>query len=251
MKQIDLNADLGEGMPFDAQLMAIISSASIACGGHAGDDLSMRNAISRARGHGVRVGAHPGYADRKNFGRVVLELPDLTVADQVERQVERLLTIATQQSAEVKYVKLHGALYNKASCLFDFSCILFERVKKLGRNLAVMAMDDSQQVKAAQHLGMGYISEAFADRLYEPDGKLVARGEPGAVVDDKRKALEQVRRIVQGRELFARDGSAIPSKAASICLHGDNEKALTLARTIAEGLRSDSVEICATPACQG
>lgn len=247
LNAMDLNADLGEGATNDVALLEIVSSASIACGAHAGNDDLMHETIRQAAQRHVRIGAHPGYPDRKNFGRLELDLPADEVAGRVAEQLERFLEAAHTADAQTSYVKLHGALYNRAASDFDFSCRIFERIQQMQPQLAIMALDNSSQVKAARHVGLGYIPEAFADRRYSADGKLVSRTQPGAVIHDAASAVTQALAIVRDRRITTLDNQTIASGATSLCLHGDNAQALTLARRIRDALKQAGITIRALP----
>lgn len=241
MTSIDLNADLGEGMDDDAAMMRIVTSASIACGGHAGDEASMRATVRMAKAAGVVIGAHPGFADRANFGRVRLDLPLVEIEEQVAAQAGALLRIAGAEGAAVRYVKLHGALANMAAEDSDVARAAFGG---LPREMAVLALAGSAQVTAAQKLGLKVVEEAYADRGYLGDGMLAQRSMPGAVKTDAAAVVRQALEIAGGR-VTAMDGTTIATAARSICLHGDTPGALKLAEAVREALESEGFEIAA------
>jgi len=220
MKTIDLNADLGEGMGFDLELLDIISSASIACGGHAGDDASMATTLIAAKKANVVTGAHPGFEDRKNFGRKQLDIPALDMGKIIVGQIKTICTIADEVGQKISYVKLHGALYNLASKDFAYARTIFGAIKKFDKNLAILAMDNSAQFEAAKELGFKTIPEAFADRAYQKNGLLLSRKNPGAVFDQVEMAVKQVLSIAQNQKIISHDGVELSSNASSICLHG-------------------------------
>ncbi|HHS82495.1 MAG TPA: LamB/YcsF family protein, partial [Devosia sp.] len=176
-----------------------------------------------------------------------LDLPADEVAERVAEQLERFLEAAHTSDARVSYVKLHGALYNRAASDFDFSCRIFERIRQVQPQLAIMALDNSSQVKAARHVGLGYIPEAFADRRYHADGKLVSRTQPGAIIHDTAGAVAQALAIARDRHIITSGNQVIASGATSLCLHGDNEQALTLARRIRDALKQAGIAIRALP----
>jgi len=246
MTTIDLNADLGEGMGSDDALLEIVSSASIACGGHAGDAASMRHVLRLCKARKVRAGAHPGYVDRAGFGRRRLALPPDQILAQLRQQLFLLRYIADEVGTPLAYVKLHGALANRAAEELDFAVGLFATIQEMEPELAVLALDSSAQVTAATALGMPLIPEAYADRAYEADGTLVARSRPGAVIEDADAVVERCLRLALRGEIVAVDGSILRSHARSICLHGDTPGALDLAREVRAALEGEGVEIAAT-----
>jgi len=242
---LDLNADLGEGMPGDAELLDIVSSASIACGGHAGDDDTMRLSISAAAARGVAVGAHPGFEDRANFGRTRLVLPPEELDRQVRAQVRRLAEIAEEEGVAVRYLKLHGALANMAAEEHAISAVCFAAVAGLVSDLAVLAIDNSAQVEVAETLGYPVVREAYADRAYQSDGLLVPRQQPGAVLHDPGLIAERAVRLARTGELVAIDGSIIRTEAKSLCIHGDTPEAVAIARAVRDALEADGISIAA------
>lgn len=243
MKTLDLNADLGEGMPGDAALLEIVTSASIACGGHAGDDDTMRTALRGAKANGVAVGAHPGFADRENFGRRRLILPPEELDEQVRGQVRRLAEIAEEEDVPVRYLKLHGALANMAAEEPAVAALCFASVTGLVPGLAILAIDDSAQVEVAEALGYPVVLEAYADRAYQPNGLLVRRSEPGAVLHDAGAIAERAVRLAEAGELVAIDGSVIKTGATSLCIHGDTAEAVAIARAVRWALEARGIAI--------
>lgn len=243
---IDLNADLGEGMPHDQALMALISSASIACGGHAGDTTTMRDSILRARDHNVHIGAHPGFADPDHFGRRRLDLSAAEIEELTFSQVSSLAIIAASENCEIAYVKLHGALANMAAEDIGIAKAAFSGALKAQSNLAILALDNSMQVSAAQELGAPIIREAYADRAYLASGLLVPRSTQGSVINDPALAAEQVIRLALAGEIVAIDGTIIASNARSICIHGDTPQALLHAQHLVEAIHAAGLQIAAS-----
>ncbi|RDE08619.1 5-oxoprolinase subunit PxpA [Pelagibacterium lacus] len=235
---IDLNADLGEGIADDAAMLAIVTSASIACGGHAGTAQTMRLAIRSALDNGVRIGAHPGFADPEHFGRLRLALPADTVRTQVLDQIAVLIAIADEEGAEVAYVKLHGALANMAAEDEGLARHIFAGIAARWPHMAVLALAASAQERAARAIGLPVIAEAYADRAYDADGLLVSRDVPGAVIEDPAAITARCLRLARQGEIVAIDGTILSTDARSICLHGDTPGALTLARTVREALET-------------
>ncbi len=240
---VDLNADLGEGMAFDNQLLEIVSSASIACGGHAGSEEIMKMSLGAAARNGVVTGAHPGFADPEHFGRRKLDLPAKTVAHQVVDQLETISEIAGRIGQPISYVKLHGALYNMASEDFGLAQTIFSAVAGFDPELAIMALAGSAQLAAAKELGLKNIAEAFADRAYTAKGLLLSRSHPRAVYSDPAMAVAQAIGIAIDSSVTTLDGTRVACQARSICLHGDNDAALELARAVRDGLLVNDIII--------
>jgi len=243
--KFDLNADLGEGIGSDEALLEIVSSASIACGGHAGDEITMHVALRAAKAHGVVVGAHPGFADRENFGRRRLVLPPEELDAQIRSQVRMLIEIGEEEGVPVRYVKLHGALANMAAEEASVAAVCFAAVVGLADRLAILALDESAQVEVAITMGFPVVREAYADRAYRPDGLLVPRSEPGAVLHDAGAIAERCVRLAKLGELVAIDGTVFRSEARSLCIHGDNAEAVAIARRVRDALEAEGIEIAA------
>ena len=245
MTSIDLNADLGEGMGADEALLDIVSSASIACGGHAGDQVSMRIALRAAKARGVTVGAHPGFADPENFGRRRLLLPPEELDAQVRGQVSRLLELSDEEGVELRYVKLHGALANMAAEEPAVAMVAFAALVGLKRELGVLAIDNSAQVEVADAIGFPIVREAYADRGYLANGLLVPRSAPGAVLHDPAAVAERAVRLALHGEIVAIDGTVIPTEARSLCIHGDTPEAVAMARAVRAALEAAGIGIAA------
>lgn len=247
MAVIDLNADLGEtiaGVPTadDEALFAVVSSASVACGGHAGDAASMRASVDRATRFGVAVGAHPSYADPENFGRVALRVP----TDELERSIGSQLDALLAAGADLRYVKPHGALYHAVRAdpaqAGALARAVAERAERIGRALPLLGLPGAVSDAAAAH-GLPFLAEAFLDRAYRPDGALVARGEPGAVLHDPAEVAARAVRLAQEGKVIAVDGGVLETGAVSLCLHGDSPAALAMARAVRAALDAAGVSV--------
>jgi UPF0271 protein len=245
MTSIDLNADLGEGMGTDEDLLEIVSSASIACGGHAGDAPTIRRILKLCKARGVRAGAHPGYADKARFGRFRLVLPLDQVIGQVRDQMFLIRHIANEVDVPLSYVKLHGALANQTAEELALAVAVFAAVQAMDGKIAVLALDNSEQVRAAKAVGVPLIREAYADRAYTAEGLLVPRAQEGAVIHDVDTVIERCVRLAQTGEIVAIDGTVIKSGARSICLHGDTPGAVDLAREVRDALEGEGIAISA------
>ena len=247
MAVIDLNADLGEtvgGVPTadDEAMFAVISSASVACGGHAGDAASMRDAVARAGRHGVAVGAHPSYPDTANFGRLAVVLDPADLALIVARQLADLVA----SGADLRYVKPHGALYHAVTRdrgqADAVARAVADRAALLGRPLPVLGLS-GEIARAAASVGLPFVHEAFLDRGYLPDGSLVPRARPGALLDDPELVAVRAVRLAREAVVEAIDGSVIAAEAASLCVHGDSPAAVDMARAVRAALDAAGVEV--------
>ena len=227
----DLSADLGEGSPGEDEIWALIDSANVACGGHTGDEASMRDAVQRANEHRVRLGAHPSYPDREHFGRRSLDLEPVVLRDSLIEQISALRALG-----DVRHVKPHGALYNDAHHDRALANVIVDAMRAVDPSLALVAPDHSEMAAAARDLGLDVIREAFADRRYEPDGSLVSRREPGSTLSVD-EAVEQAALLVNEGLITARDGSQFALAFDTLCIHADMERAVERLRAIRERIR--------------
>ncbi|MCH9693417.1 MAG: LamB/YcsF family protein [Gammaproteobacteria bacterium] len=243
MPTIDLNADLGEGDAFDSELLEIVTSCNIACGGHAGDAASMAQTLHAAIANNVAAGAHPAYPDREGFGRVSGFLSGSALYESLTRQVTALADTAAQIGTRLTHVKPHGALYNDAVHNKELAEIVARITSECPGSLALVGMAGTQLESAADRHGLQFIAEAFVDRAYEADGTLVPRAEPGAVHSDLSVATTQATRLAIDGEVTARNGEVISVAADSLCIHGDTPGAADSARAVRDVLQSNGVEI--------
>ena len=210
MLRVDLNCDLGEGAGHDAELMPLITSANIACGGHAGDEATMAATIALAQRHGVAIGAHPGFADRENFGRRELPVTPVQAAELVLAQVQKFQEIAGRLGAGMHHVKLHGALYNMVSRNRDLAEAVVKAVRITDKNPVFYVLSGSELERAARVNGdLTVVSEVFADRTYQADGSLTPRSRPHALIQDEAAAVAQVLRMVREGRVRATDGTEV------------------------------------------
>ncbi len=237
---IDLNCDLGEGGRHDAELMALITSANIACGGHAGDEATMRSTVELALRHGVAIGAHPGFADREHFGRRDLPLGPAELGALVAGQIAALAALAP-----LRHVKPHGALYHRAERDPLAAEAVAQAVRAAGAHLILFGLAGGRLVAAGRALGLRVAGEAFADRAYRTDGSLVPRGEPGAVLADPAQAAAQGLELARFGQARSIDGRKVPVSAQTLCLHGDGPEAAAAARELRRALEAAGVELCA------
>lgn len=238
MPRIDLNCDLGEGAGHDATLMPLITSANIACGAHAGDEATMRATLALAQRHGVAAGAHPGFADRENFGRRELPVTPDEVHDLVLNQVRKL-----QRLGPVRHVKPHGALYNMAARDLALARAVVDAIYETDPRLILFGLAGSHLVAVAEACGLPVVSEVFADRTYQADGSLTPRAQPNSVITDEGAAVAQVLRMVREGKVRATDGTDVAIKADTVCLHGDGAHPVEFARKLRVELTAAGVEI--------
>lgn len=243
MRRVDLNCDLGEGGAHDAALMPLITSANIACGGHAGDEATMRATIALAMAHGVAIGAHPGLSDRENFGRVERPLSATEARDLVITQTGALQRLAEDMGAHLTHVKPHGALYNMAAREAGLARAVAEAVYEVDSRLALVGLAGSRLIEAGLDCGLRVLQEVFADRTYQAEGTLTPRSRPDALVTDEAAAVAQVLRMVTEGRVRATDGSEVSIQADTICLHGDGTRAVTFARSVAAALAAAGIEV--------
>lgn len=241
--QIDLNADLGEGCDNDEALLALVSSANIACGWHAGDAVTMARTVAIALAHGVAVGAHPSFPDRENFGRTEMQREPEAIYADVLYQIGALDAIVRAQGGRLAHVKPHGALYNMAAKDARLSDAIVRAVRDFNPGLTLFALAGSETVRVARAAGLPVREEVFADRGYNPDGSLVRRGTPGALHEDEAVALAQTLTMVREQRVRAIDGSWVPIRAETVCLHGDGAHALAFARRIRERLAAEGIAV--------
>jgi UPF0271 protein len=232
MVKIDLNADLGEGGSADAELMTLVSSVNIACGFHAGDAPTMLTSVRNAVKNGVAIGAHPSFPDRENFGRTAMDLPPETVYAQVLYQIGALEAIVRAENGVLHHVKPHGMLYNQAAKDPALADAIARAVRDCNPALILVGLAGSELIRAGERLGLTTRQEVFADRGYQPDGSLVPRTQPGALITDEERALAQTLEMVRSGHVTAIDGTSAAVKADTVCLHGDGEHALQFARRL-------------------
>jgi len=228
--RIDLNADLAEGLP-DAEVMALVTSANVACGCHAGGSKEMMTCLELARKHRVRIGAHPGYADREHFGRQEMDISPDDLRDLLEYQIGALAALCELAGVDIKYVKAHGAMYHQTSLDKPLGLSLLLTAKR--HRLAVVGLPGTMLEQLAGHLGVPYIREGFADRRYRANGSLVPRTEAKAMIDDPLEAAKQVQRLVKEQGV------------QSICVHGDTPGAVAFTKALRQQLQSERFDFVA------
>jgi 5-oxoprolinase (ATP-hydrolysing) subunit A len=240
-RTIDLNADLAEDSGDDAAMLALVTSANLCCGAHAGGPTALRLALQAARALGVVVGAHPGFADRVNFGRVIVSMSADDITRMVADQVAQTLTLAAKVGARVDYVKPHGALYNLAADDPAVAAAVAAGIAAADRGLMFLGLAGSAMLMAGQAAGLHVAAEAFADRAYQPDGRLVPRAQPGAVLHDPHKVAARAVAMVRDGAVTAIDGRLVPLRFDSLCLHGDTPGAVAMAQAVRTALQAQGI----------
>jgi len=248
MQRIDLNCDMGEIPEAIADgsqesLMKWITSANIACGGHAGDAQMMEETIRQAVKRNIAIGAHPGYPDPENFGRFELRLSSGEVADFVFEQVSALAVIAEKLNAKIRHVKPHGALYNQAAHNRELAGAIAEGVARWSRGVVLVGLAGSSMLDVFRNAGFGVAAEAFADRRYEPDGTLRSRKLRDALLQEPTDAAKQAVSIATRGKLIAQNGSEISVDAQTLCIHGDTPGSDKIAAAVAQALRAAGVSV--------
>ncbi len=245
MTSVDLNSDLGEGAGHDAEIMRLVTSANIACGGHAGDERTMRETVDLALRHGVAIGAHPGYPDRANFGRIPMTMDALALVESVSAQVRALREVASAAGARVRHVKAHGAMYNQAerdvAVASAVASGIFDDAR--GAGLLVFAPPGSAMLVSARAMDLRVAREGFVDRAYERDGTLRSRRLPGALHTDPSVAAAQAVSFVRDGGVRAFDGTFLPLAIDTLCLHGDTPGAPAIAVAVRDALARAGVEV--------
>ena len=248
MTTIDLNADLGEttngaAVADDSAMIQLVTSANVATGFHAGDPHDIAVTVQAAADRGVAVGAHIGYRDPAHFGRTFVDVDPDQLADEVLYQIGALDALARRAGTTVSYVKPHGALYNTIVHHEAHARAVVDGVHAFSATLPLMLLPGGVAVDLAEKKGLRVIREAFADRNYNPDGTLVSRTLPNAVVPDPEFVAARVRQVAETGSITAHDGSVVKVDAESVCVHGDSPDSVALTRSIVEALRADGIEI--------
>jgi 5-oxoprolinase (ATP-hydrolysing) subunit A len=243
MLTVDINCDMGEGIGHDEAIMPFISSANIACGYHAGDEETMKQTIRLALEKKVSIGAHPSFFDRKNFGRVEMNLRVDEIYDLVILQLRAIDRIIKEHNTVLHHVKPHGALYNMSARDPHISRAIAQAVKDFDHDLVLFVLSGSHSKELADELGLKTASEVFADRTYQDDGSLTPRSQPNALIDDPGQAVQQALQMVTQRTVTTVTGKTISIVADTICIHGDGHHATQFAKAINQELKTQGVQI--------
>jgi UPF0271 protein len=229
---MDINCDLGEGIGRDADIMPYLDSCSIACGGHAGDRKTMISTIRLAKEHGVKIGAHPSFEDRKNFGRSELYVPRERLRSQLIHQIAEISVLSKLEDVELNHVKPHGALYNMAARSADLAGLVVEVVTFFKEDIILYVPFGSQLERKAREAGIPFAVEAFADRNYNDQFQLLSREQPEALIVDPQHVKDRIARMMQDGEVRSVSGKVKKVSVDTICIHGDNPMAVEIAREL-------------------
>lgn len=246
--RVDLNADMGESfgpwtMGQDKELLTVVTSANIACGFHAGDPDVMARTMELAHCNRVGIGCHPGFADLQGFGRRRINLPESSLRNLIRYQLGASLAMARAQGAEVRHLKLHGALSNMSSEDEGLARICYEAALDIAPDIIVMVLAGTAQQRVVEQMGCAWAGEIFADRAYNADATLVDRSLPGSVIHDPDVAADRIVRMVQAGAILPETGTPIPAPIDTICLHGDGATALQIARSVRAALETAGIEV--------
>ncbi len=240
---IDINADVGEGIGNETELLPLISSCNIACGGHAGTQASMTAVVKLAKQHRVKIGAHPSFPDTKNFGRSIVEMSNTALFTSIKGQIKSLMTVIRNEHAAMHHVKPHGALYNLAAIDTNTAEVIVEVMKSIALPLELYVPYGSVIAKLAIKENIPIMYEAFADRNYNDDLTLVSRKKDNAIISDSESVFRHVHRIIKRQKVKSISGGEVFIEATTFCIHGDNPKALILARELRKRLTASGIKI--------
>jgi UPF0271 protein len=245
MKQliVDINADVGEGLNNESQLMPFLSSCNIACGGHAGDEETMTQVVKLAIANKVKIGAHPSFPDKENFGRQILQLPCADLYTSLKKQVRSLMKVLRAQHINLHHIKPHGALYNLAAVDEKTASVIIEVVKSIALPIYLYVPYGSVIADLAKKENIKITYEAFADRNYNDDLSLVSRTQKNAIITAPEEVFEHVYKMISEQKVKTIDGVEVGIKAETFCVHGDNPEALKLLQFLSEKLYQNHVII--------
>lgn len=248
MYKVDLNSDLGESfgcykIGMDDEVLKHITSANIACGFHAGDPIQMDKTVKLALENNVKIGAHPGFMDIMGFGRREMEISKEEVKAYIKYQLGALNSFAVSNGQKLQHIKAHGALYNMAAKDYELALAISQAVYEVDKDIILLGLANSSMIDAGKEVGLKVASEVFADRAYNSDGTLVSRSIEGSIIHDTEIAIKRVIKMVKENKVEAINGKYINIKADSICVHGDNPKAIEFVKNIREELIREGIKI--------
>ena len=243
MLSIDINADIGEGINNESKLVPLLSSCNIACGGHAGDAESMRSVIQMAKQYKVKIGAHPSFPDKENFGRKVMDMPCAALFSCVKGQIKELMQVLKAEHGQLHHVKPHGALYNLAAKDRRTAEVVIEVMKSIPLPLKLYVPYGSVIADMAYAENIPITFEAFADRNYNEDLSLVSRSDANAIISEPKEMFDHVYRMITQQKVRSISGVDVPIKAQTFCIHGDNPKAIKLVKYLRKKLSKRGIQI--------
>lgn len=233
---MDINCDLGEGLSNDAQIMPYISSCNIACGVHAGSLNIMKSTVLLAKNYNVKIGAHPSFSDRDNFGRKEMFLPKSILKPQIINQIASLKQIAEKEGVKLHHVKPHGALYNMAAKFNDVAMAVIEAVSFFEEDLILYVPFRSLIARKLREKNMPFYYESFADRTYNDDLSLVSRDDPDYLIENSNRILKRVKQLINSETIITNSGKTIKIKSNTICVHGDNPNVVEIVKVLSKNI---------------
>ena len=233
---MDINCDLGEGLSNDAQIMPYISSCNIACGVHAGSLNIMKSTVLLAKNYNVKIGAHPSFSDRDNFGRKEMFLPKSILKPQIINQIASLKQIAEKEGVKLHHVKPHGALYNMAAKFNDVAMAVIEAVSFFEEDLILYVPFQSLIARKLREKNMPFYYESFADRTYNDDLSLVSRDDPDYLIENSNRILKRVKQLINSETIITNSGKTIKIKSNTICVHGDNPNVVEIVKVLSKNI---------------
>ncbi|WP_299130933.1 5-oxoprolinase subunit PxpA [uncultured Winogradskyella sp.] len=240
---LDINADVGEGLNNENELMPYVSSCNIACGGHAGNNGTMTEVVKLALKHKVKIGAHPSFPDKENFGRTLINISTADLYSSLKMQIEKLQKIINKENAYMHHIKPHGALYNLAAVDEKTAKVIIEVIKSMTVPIKLYAPYNSVIAKLADMENIALVLEAFADRNYNDDLSLVSRKNKHAILTDKHQILNQILSMVKHNKVVAINGVEVPIEASTFCIHGDTENATEILQFLNTELPKNRIQL--------
>lgn len=240
---IDINADVGEGLGNESELMLYLSSCNIACGGHAGDRATMTKVVKLAKKHNIKIGAHPSFPDKANFGRVDMNMSAADLYSSLRKQIEDFQYVLQEENAQLHHLKPHGALYNLAARDENIAQVILEVLKSIAMPIKLYAPYQSVIAELALKENIEVTFEAFADRNYNEDLSLVSRRKTDALLTNKVKILDHILRMVKHEKVRAINGVEVSIKASTFCVHGDTRNALEILKYLNQELPKTKIKI--------
>ena len=243
LQTIDINVDVGEGINNESQLMPFISSCNIACGGHAGNLQTMRTVVKLAKQYNVKIGAHPSFPDKENFGRQAIEISSAGLFKSIREQINGLMSVLRDENARIHHIKPHGALYNLAATKTSIATVIIEAMKSISLPIKLYVPYNSVVAELAIKENIPIVYEAFADRNYNDDLTLVSRNKKNAIISDSEELFNHVFRMITQRKVKTINGVEVKIIATTFCIHGDNPNAVNLIKDLNERLEKNHISI--------
>ncbi len=243
LQTIDINVDVGEGLDNEAQLMPFISSCNIACGGHAGDIQTMRTVVKLAKQYNVKIGAHPSFPDKENFGRQAIEISSAGLFKSIREQINGLMSVLRDENARIHHIKPHGALYNLAATKTSTATVIIEAMKSISLPIKLYVPYNSVVAEMAIKENIPIVYEAFADRNYNDDLTLVSRNKKNAIILDSEELFNHIYRMITQRKVKTINGVELKIIANTFCVHGDNPNAVNLIEDLNQRLEKNHISI--------